>query len=213
MSPQQTIITQTVQNRLRIPPQNLESEMALLGSIMLRPEALYDIVDVVNPDSFYSEKHRIIFDTMMELFTKHSPIDLLSVSAKLKEKGWLDQIGGNTYLTEVVNVVPSSANISYYAEIVQKKYMMRRLIEASDHISQIGYDENKELEEMLDNAEKKLFDVTNFNTAHKFTHLKDELTEAWERLDRLHTEGQGMRGIPSGFPDLDFKLAGFQNSD
>jgi len=187
--------------------------MALLGSIMLRPEALYDIMEIVTADSFYSEKHRIIFETMMELLTKRSPIDLLSVSARLKEKGWLDQIGGNTYLTEIVNVVPSSANIEHYAEIVQKKYMMRRLIEASDHISQIGYDENKELEEMLDNAEKKLFDVTNFNTAHKFTHLKDELTEAWERLDRLHTEGQGMRGIPSGFPDLDFKLAGFQKSD
>src|SRR3989344_6488383 len=146
------VITQTIQNRLRIPPQNLEAEMALLGSIMLRPEALFDVIDIVTPDSFYSEKHRVIFETMVELFTKHSPIDLLSVSAKLKEKGWLDQIGGNTYLTELVNVVPSSSNSVYYAEIVRKKYMMRRIIEASDHISQIGYDENKELEEMLDNA-------------------------------------------------------------
>ncbi len=208
-----TIITQTVQNRLRIPPQNLEAEMALLGSIMLRPEALFDITDVVNQDSFYSEKHRIIYETMMELFTKHSPIDLLSVSAKLKEKGWLDQIGGNTYLTEIVNSVPSSSNIGYYAQIVQKKYMMRRLIEASDHISQIGYDENKELEEMLDNAEKKLFDVTNFNTAHKFIPIKDELTEAWERLDRLHSDDKGLRGIPTGFDAIDNKLSGLQKSD
>lgn len=208
-----TVITQTVTNRLRIPPQNLESEMALLGSIMLRPEALYDIADVVKSESFYSEKHSVIFDTMMELFTKRSPIDLLSVSSKLKEKGWLDQIGGNTYLTEIVNVVPSSANIVYYAEIVQKKYMMRRLIEASDHISQIGYDETAELEEMLDSAEKKLFDVTNFNTAQKFVPIKDELAEAWERLDRLHTEGQGMRGVQTGFTDIDNKLSGFQKSD
>lgn len=150
----QTIITQTVQNRLRIPPQNLEAEMALLGSIMLRPETLFDLADIIKADSFYSEKHRIIFETMMELFSKRSPIDLLSVSSRLSEKGWLDQIGGNTYLTEIVNAVPSSANASYYAEIVQKKYMMRRLIEASDHISQLGYDDSKELEEMLDNAEK-----------------------------------------------------------
>src|SRR3989344_3997539 len=191
---QHTVITQTVTNRLRIPPQNLEAEMALLGSIMLRPEALHDIVDTISPDCFYSEKHRIIFDTMMELFTKRSPIDLLSVSSSLKDKGWLDQVGGNTYLTEIVNVVPSSANIAHYALIVQKKYMMRRLIEASDHISQIGYDEGKELEEMLDSAEKKLFDVTNFNTAHKFIPIKDELTEAWERLERVHTDGNGMRG-------------------
>ncbi len=208
-----TVITQTFQNRLRIPPQHLEAEMALLGSIMLRPEALHDITEIVTADSFYSEKHRIIFETMMELFTKRAPIDLLSVSAKLSEKGWLDQIGGNTYLTEIVNVVPSSSNIGYYALIVQKKYMMRRLIEASDHISQIGYDEGKELEEMLDGAEKKLFDVTNFNTAHRFVHIKEELTEAWERLDRLHTDGNGLRGIQTGFPDIDNRLSGLQKSD
>ncbi|TSC70964.1 MAG: replicative DNA helicase [Parcubacteria group bacterium Gr01-1014_46] len=203
----------TNQKGMRVPPQNLESEMALLGSIMLRPEVLFDVMDNIKPESFYSEKHRIIFDTMMELFVKKSPIDLLSVSSKLKEKGWLDQIGGNTYLTEIVNVVPSSSNASYYAEIVQKKYMMRRLIEASDHISQIGYDENKELEEMLDGAEKKLFEVTNFNTAHKFVHINDELGEAWDRLDRLHSGEHNMRGIPTGFSDIDNKLAGFQKSD
>ncbi len=210
---QKTVITQTVQNRLRIPPQNLEAEMALLGSIMLRPEALFDVTDVVNADSFYSEKHRVIYETMLELFVKRSPIDLLSVSTRLKEKGWLDQIGGNTYLTELVNVVPSSSNIAYYAEIVQKKFMMRKIIEASDHISQLGYDENRELEEILDSAEKKLFDVTQSHSSHKFVSLKDELTEAWDRLDKLHTEGQGMRGVPTGFTDLDFKLAGFQKSD
>ncbi len=213
MAQAQKFITQTVPNRLRIPPQNLEAEMALLGSIMLRPEALYDITEIINQDSFYSEKHKIIFETMMELFAKRSPIDLLSVSSKLSEKGWLDQIGGNTYLTEIINVVPSSSNIAYYALIVQKKYMMRRLIEASDHISQIGYDETKELEEMLDTAEKKLFDVTNFNTSHKFIAIKDELAEAWERLDRLHTDGNGMRGIPTGFTDIDNKLSGLQKSD
>jgi replicative DNA helicase len=209
----QTIISQTVPNRLRIPPQNLEAEMAVLGSIMLRPDALYDITEIINPNSFYSEKHKIIFETMMELFSKRSPIDLLSVSARLKEKGWLDQVGGNTYLTEIVNAVPSSSNIVYYALLVQKKYMMRRLIEASDHISQISYDESKELEEMLDSAEKKLFEVTNFNTSHKFVPIKDELAEAWERLDRLHTDGNGMRGIQTGFTDLDNKLSGFQKSD
>ncbi len=209
----QTVITQTIQNRLRIPPQNLDAEMALLGSIMLRPEVLYDISEIVSPDSFYSEKHKVIFDTMMELLAKRSPIDLLSISSKLTEKGWLDQIGGNTYLTEVVNSVPSSSNAEYYALIVQKKYMMRRLIEASDHISQIAYDEAKELEEMLDNAEKKLFEVTNFTTTHKFVPIKDELAEAWERLDRLHSHGNALRGIPTGFADIDNKLSGLQKSD
>lgn len=198
---------------LRVPPQNLEAEMALLGSIMLRPESLYEIIDIVSGESFYSEKHRIIFESMMELFSKHQPIDLLSVSTKLTEKGWIDQIGGNTYLTEIVHTVPSASNILYYAQIIQKKHMMRRLIDASDHISQIGYDENKELEELLEQAEKKLFDVTNYNTSHKFIPLKDELTEAWERLDKLHTDGLGMRGIPTGFTDIDKKLSGLQKSD
>ena len=201
------------QRGMRVPPQNLESEMALLGSIMLRPEALFDVMDIISSDSFYSEKHRVIFSSMMELFQKRSPIDLLSVSSKLKEKGWLDQIGGNTYLTEIVNSVPSSANISYYAEIVQKKYMMRRLIEASDHISQVGYDETKELEEILESAEKKLFEVTNFNTSHKFVPIKEELAEAWERLEKLHSGENEMRGISTGFADIDHKLAGFQKSD
>jgi replicative DNA helicase len=203
----------TIGKGMRVPPQNLEAEMSLLGSIMLRPEAIFDIMDIISADSFYSEKHRVIFSTMMELFQKRSPIDLLSVSSKLKEKGWLEQIGGNTYLTEIVNIVPSSANIAYYAEIVQKKYMMRRLIEASDHISQVGYDENKELEEILESAEKKLFEVTNYNTAHKFVHIKDELEEAWDRLDKLHSGENEMRGIPTGFSDIDHKLAGFQKSD
>lgn len=200
-------------SRLRIPPQNLDAEMALLGSVMLRPDGLHDIIDIIKPDSFYSEKHRIIFETMMELFNKRSPIDLLSISNRLKEKGWLDQIGGNTYLTELINIVPTSSNIHYYAEVVQKKYMMRRLIEASDHISALGYEETKELEEILDAAEKKLFDVTNFNTSHKFIPISDELHEAWERLDRLHSDDVGMRGIPTGFADMDTKLSGFQKSD
>lgn len=203
----------TVKSGIRIPPQNLDAEMALLGSIMLRPEAMHDVVDIIKPDCFYSEKHKIIFDTMFELFNKRAPIDLLSVSSKLSEKGWLDQIGGNTYLTELVNMVPSSSNVIYYAQVVQKKYMMRRLIEASDHIAQMGYDETKELEEMLDGAEKKLFDVTNFNTSHKFIPIKDELSEAWERLDKIHSGEKGMRGIPTGFIDIDKKLSGLQKSD
>src|SRR3989344_5729480 len=118
-------------NHMRIPPQSQDAEMALLGSIMLRPEAIYEILDVITPRSFYFEKHKIIFETMLELFGKSTPIDLLSMSSRLKEKNYLDQIGGASYLTELVNIVPSSANIKHYAEIVEKKHMMRSLIEAS----------------------------------------------------------------------------------
>lgn len=198
---------------LRIPPQNLDAESALLGSVMQRPDAMYEILDVISPESFYAEKHRIIFTAIVDLYKKGNPIDLLSVSSRLKEKGDLERIGGSTYLAELVNNVPSASNAKHYAEIVQKKFMMRSLISAAEKISNLGYEEAQELEEILDRAEKHVFEVTNYSGIHKFVELKDELTEAWERLDHLHNSGEGLRGIPTGFVELDNKLSGFQKSD
>jgi len=202
-----------IREKVRIPPQSLEAEMAMLGSVMLRPESIYEIIDIVSPQSFYSEKHAIIFDSMLDLFNKHQPIDLLSLSSRLKEKKILDQIGGSSYLTELVNTVPSSANIKHYAEIIQKKYMMRRLIDASEYLSHLGFEEASDLEEVLDRAEKKIYEITSSGAVHKFTELKEELAEAWERLDKLHNAKGELRGIPTGFPDLDNKLSGLQKSD
>jgi len=199
---------------MRVPPHNKEAEMALLGSIMLRPDAIHEVNDVISTDSFYFEKHKTVFKHMMELMKKTAPIDILSLSSRLKETGDLEKVGGQTYLMELTETVPSAANIKHYAEIVLKKYMMRNLIEASEYISNLGYDETpSELEEILDKAEKKVYDVTNFSTTHKFIELKDELNEAWERFDRLHNSTDVMRGVPSGFPDIDNLLAGFQPSD
>lgn len=198
---------------LRIPPNNIEAEKALLGSIMLRPEVMFEITDLVYPASFYSEKHRLIFETMLDLFSKRNPTDLLTVSARLKEKNILEETGGHSYLGEIINTVPSAANASYYAQIIQKKHIARNLIGAADFISSIGYDEAAELEELLDQAQKKIYDVTNISSIHKFVELKEELTEAWERLDRLHNSGDGLRGVPTGFKELDEKLSGLQKSD
>lgn len=202
-----------IRDKVRIPPQSIEAEMAFLGSIMLRPDAIYEIVDFITPKAFYADKHAIIFDTMAELFAKRTPIDLLSLSSRMKEKKVLDQVGGASYLTELVNTVPSSTNIKHYAEIIQKKYMMRRLIEASEHIAQLGFDESNELEDILDRAEKQVYDITNSGGVHKFVHLKDELAEAWERLDKLHNSKGELRGIPTGFQEIDNKLAGLQKAD
>ncbi|MBX4197712.1 replicative DNA helicase [Candidatus Parcubacteria bacterium] len=198
---------------LRIPPQSIEAEMALLGSVMLRPDVMFEIIDFVGAPSFYSEKHRIIFRAMLELFGKSTPIDFLSLSSFLRDKEQLDQIGGATYLTELVNTVPSAANAKYYAEIVQKKYLMRNLIESAEEISNLGYDEADDLEHILDSAEKSLFQVTNFSSAHRFLELRETIAEAWDRLDKLHKSKDEMRGIPTGFKELDNKLAGFQKSD
>ena len=198
---------------LRIPPQNVESEKALLGSICLKPEGMHDIIDIVSPDAYYAEKHRLIFDVMLELFGKGDPIDLLSLSSRLKERGALERAGGSSYLAELVSAVPSASNLKHYAELVQKKYMMRSLIEAADEISQLGYDESRDLEEVLDEAEKKIYEVTATPTLQKFIDLREILGEAWERLDRLHKAKDELRGIRTGFRDLDNMLAGLQKSD
>lgn len=198
---------------LRIPPQNIEAEMALLGSVMLRPEAVGEIMDTVSADAFYSDRHRTIWQTMLELSGKNAPIDLLSLTSRLKEKNLLDAVGGASYITELLNIVPSAANARHYAEIVRKKHIMRSLIDAADHIATLGYDEAAEVEHVLDSAEKKVFSIGNAGGLHKFVELRETLADAWERLDRLHKSKGELRGVSTGFAELDMKLAGLQKSD
>ncbi|MFA6314801.1 MAG: replicative DNA helicase [Candidatus Paceibacterota bacterium] len=198
---------------LKIPPHSIEAEKALLGSIMIRGEAMHDIMDIVGEQSFYSNQHRMIWQSILDLHTKNNPIDVLTVSARLKEKNELDQSGGMAFLTELINTVPSSTNVNHYAEIVEKKHVMRELLRAAENITGLGYDEESELHDILENAEKSLYAVTNKTGSHKFIQLKDTLNEAWERLDHLHKTKDEIRGVHTGFPELDNKLAGFQKSD
>ncbi len=200
--------------KLRIPPQSLEAEMALLGSVMLRPDCIYEIMDIVHPQCFYFEKHRTIFETMLELFSKRQPIDILSLSTRLKEKGLLERVGGTTFLTELTSLVPSSANVKHYADIVQKKFMMRELIDASEYISHLGFNEAGELDEIIDQAEKKVFDITQrYSSNQNFKELKPLLHEAFDRFEKLSSAEHELRGIPTGFKSLDDILGGFQKSD
>ncbi|KKT31224.1 MAG: Replicative DNA helicase [Parcubacteria group bacterium GW2011_GWA1_44_13] len=214
MTSKTTITTRQFKtHELRIPPQNIETEKALLGSLMLRPDGMYDVADMVTRETFYVDKHRMLFDAMLELHTRHEPIDLLSVSTRLKERGKFDAIGGGSYLAELVDAVPSSTNAKHYAEIIQRKYILRALIDAAAHISELGYNEAEAIESVLDEAEKKIYSVTNSSVSKKFVGLKDTLEEAWERLDKMHKSGSELRGVPSGFPALDELLSGFQKSD
>ncbi|PIZ87738.1 replicative DNA helicase, partial [Candidatus Nomurabacteria bacterium CG_4_10_14_0_2_um_filter_30_12] len=201
-------------NNIRIPPQSIPSEQAVLGSIMLRKDAIHEIEDIVNADSFYVEKHKLIFQAMLDLFLKNEPIDMLSLSTKLSEQKLLERIGGNQYLAEIVNVVPSSTNVKHYADIVQKKYVLRSLIEAADYVSELGFEEGDEhMDDILDLAEKKIFSVISSPKSQKFVNLKDALPEAWERLEKLHEHKGMLRGLPTGFADLDNILSGLQKSD
>lgn len=198
---------------LKIPPQSLDAEKALLGSLLIRGEAMHDVADIVGSASFYSTQHRQIWDALFELHSKGTPIDILSLSARLKDKNELEKIGGMSYLTELINIVPSSTNAGYYAEIVEKKHVMRELLRAAENISALGYEEDADLHELLEKAEKELYDVTNKTGSHKFVELKDTLTDAFERLEHLHNTRDELRGVPTGFKEIDTKLAGFQKSD
>jgi replicative DNA helicase len=200
---------------IKVPPQNLDAEKALLGSILIKGDVMFDVTDIINEESFYTTPHRMIWSVLSELHKKNHPIDILSVSSRLKEKEQLDQSGGMSYLTELVNVVPSSTNAMHYAEIVEKKHIMRDLLRAAEKITGLGYDEDAEIHELLEQAEKELYAVTNKTGSHKFIQLKDTLDSAWERIDHLSkTSVNGeLRGVPTGFPELDNKLSGLQKSD
>jgi replicative DNA helicase len=203
----------TASSHARIPPQSIEAEKALLGAIMLKPECMYDISDVVSADSFYVDKHRLIYKSMRDLFAKSEPIDVLSVSARLKANKDIERVGGASYLTELVNTVPATANAHHYGDLVQRSATLRSLIDAAEYIAELGFDEGSDLEEVLDAAEKRMYDITNAPGLHKFVSMQESLGEAWERIEHLHESKDDMRGIPSGFKDLDNLLAGLQKSD
>ncbi len=201
-------------NNLRIPPQSIPSEQAVLGSIMLRKDAMHEVEDMITADSFYVEKHKKIFQAMLDLSVKNEPIDMLSLSTKLKERKLLEAVGGNQYLAEIVNVVPSSTNIKHYADIVQKKYVLRSLIEAADYVSELAFEEGDDhMDDILDMAEKKIFNVVSSPKNQKYVNLKDALPEAYERLEKLHENKGMLRGLATGFKDLDTMLSGLQKSD
>lgn len=197
----------------KITPQNIEAEQSLLGSLLIDKDAVIRVADLVRPEDFYKENHKIIYETMLELFEKREPIDLLSLANRLEERGKLEEVGGRSYLMTLTNSVPTASHVTHYANTVQKKATLRRLIAAAGEISALGYNEEEEVENILDKAEQKLFAVSQKYLKQIFVPVKDVLTEAFERIDELHREKGKLRGLPTGFLDLDNILAGLQKSD
>lgn len=198
---------------LRVPPQSLDAEQALLGSIMLRESSLHDVIEKIRPEMFYASKHGNIYEAMLELFSDGTAIDLLSLSDKLEQRGDLSDIGDSEYLTEIVNTVPSASNIEHYADIVYKKFMLRQLIEAGGDITQLGYEDSGEVEDIIDEAEKRLYDITDEGGDSGFVAISGELEGAFERLEKLSESSDEIRGVPTGFPKIDDRLSGLQPSD
>ncbi len=197
----------------RVSPQNLDAERALLGAIMLKPNAMYDVADMVTPESFYASKHGDIFDAMLSLFSKGEPIDLVTLSGKLDSQKKLERVGGRGYLSELVNAAPAATNASHYAQVVKAKHVHRELIEAATHIGELGYKEDVEIDKLLDEAQSTVFQIANTSSLQKFVSIGDELKDAWKRLEALQENKDQIRGIHTGFRDLDTLLAGFQKSD
>lgn len=197
----------------KLTPQNLEAEQSLLGSLLLDKDAIIKVGDQVSAEDFYAEKHRTIFESMVDLFRKHEPIDLLSLSNRLQEKNELERIGGRAYLIQLSNAVPTASHVLHYAQIVQKKATLRRLIHAAQDITALGYDEAEDIERVLDDAEQKLFHVSQKFLKASFTPIQDILDSAFERIDELHREKGKLRGLSCGFTDVDSILGGLQKSD
>lgn len=198
---------------LRVPPQSTQAEQALLGSIMIRPSCLHDLLDIVHPEAFYLPKHSKIYSAILHLFSKSEAIDALTLSNLLTERKELDSCGGLDYLADLTSAVPSSANVIYYAEIIQKKHIARSLINAATEISHSSYEEALEVADLIDHAEKKLFEVSGLLRTSDVVSLPNELTAAFERLEKLSNNDGKLRGIPTGFKSLDNKLSGLQRSD
>jgi replicative DNA helicase len=196
-----------------IPPQSIDIEASLLGSLLIDGDAFIKIVDQIQFDDFYDEKHRMIFSAMHSLYDKRSPIDILTMSEQLKNESRLEIIGGASFLTELTNTVPTAAHLEQYAEIVAEKAIRRRLISASQDIADVSTDENKSLQELIEEAESRLFDVSQKHVKQDITSLESILGDSFDRLDDLHRNKGGIRGIPTGLRDLDKLLAGLQRSD
>ncbi len=196
-----------------MPPQNIEAEMSVLGSLMLDKDAIFKVADFLIPKDFYKPIHGDIYEAMLDLMQKREPIDIVSVTDRLREKGNLETIGGSGYLTSLVNTVPTASHVAHYATIVRKKRLLRDLIETSQHIAELGYKEEQDVDHIIDEAEQRIFAVARGTIKQEFQAVHAALAEAWDRIERLH-KGDGMlHGVPTGYADLDNYLAGLQRSD
>ncbi len=205
-------MTQTKEH-LRVPPHNLEAETSVLGSLMLDKDAIIKIADLIKVGDFYKDDHNLIYEVMLTLYEEREPIDVLSLANKLEEKAQLEKIGGSNYLASLVNSVPSATNVVHYAKVVQKKAMLRRLIRAASDITELGYDESEDVQKLLDQAEQKIFAVSQKYIKQDFIPIKSILEVAFNRIDELHKSDHTFRGVQTHFPDLDNILAGLQKSD
>jgi len=197
----------------KLPPQNLEAEQSVLGCLLIDKEAIIKVADFLMPEDFYKEAHGKILEAVYELFEKREPIDLISLANRLREKNQLEAIGGQSYLAALADTVATASHVVYYGEIIQKKATLRRLMTAASDIAELAHKETDEIDDVLDRAEQKLFKISQKYLKQNFVPIKSVLTEAFDRIDELHKQKGKLRGLATGFKDIDNLLAGLQKSD
>ena len=197
----------------KIPPQNVDAEMSLIGAVLIDEDVLADVSEIVKARDFYDKRHLTIYEAMISLFEHHKPVDLLTLTDELKKKDNLDMVGGASYLTELTNYVPTAAHAATYADMVAQKAVRRRLIKASGDISELGYDEEFNVQQLLEKAEAELFSVSDQSLKQDLTSIEQILLDSFDRLEELHRNKGALRGVKTGYRDLDNMTAGLQRSD
>lgn len=201
-------------NLTKLPPQNIDAEQSLLGALLIDKDAIVKIAELLHPANFYrTDQHGQIYAAISDLFEKREPIDLVTLTEELKRKGAYDKVGGSAYLTTLINTVPTSAHIEHYAKIIKEHAIRRNLISQATKIVERAYDEGVAVEDLLEAAESGIFSLSQEHIQRDFTPIKDALTESFDRLDELQKSSGKLRGVPTGFRDLDSKLAGMQDSN
>lgn len=198
----------------KLPPQNIEAEQAILGSCMLDPDAALKASEILpNASDFYRGSHQVIFNCVLELLENNQAVDILTVSNELRKKNKFDEVGGSEYLTDLLNVMPTTANVEYYSKIVREKAILRSLIHAGSAITDLGFVEEDTADDLLDRAESMVFNIAQKRITRDFDKLKDTLYKTYERISKLYSRRAHVTGISSGFTELDNLTAGFQDSD
>ena len=206
-------VTRSKDDGGRVPPQDIVAEKSLLGAVMIQDGVLPEVLTILKPRDFYEKRHEIIFNAMVELYDAHKPIDLLTLTAELKSKKMLKDIGGAAYLTELSNFVPAASHAMAYAEIIEKASVRRRLIKAGSEIAKKAYEEDSDVDSLIGAAEKDLFEVSDKIIKSDYVAMNDLLADAFDRIEELHKNKGALRGLKTGFRDLDKKTAGFQKGD
>ena len=197
----------------KVPPHDIEAEQAVIGSMLTDSDAVVDSIEILKPDDFYRQDNQIIYEAIVNLYNRAEPIDIITVKSELSSLGKLESVGGLEYIALLPDKVPTTANVDKYIKIVEEKSVLRKLIKAANELIDLGYAQTEEVDNILDQAERKVFDIAQGKNQKGYVALKDILVESFAEIEKLYNQKEPITGIPTGFADLDYKTAGLHNSD